>query len=134
MLHLTEWIERSYRLSDDASSSHETFTQVSLPVLQWLKIATALQQMLGAQREPKLPQFVRTPVRPGRRQDSILTPRRGPIAVHLGPNGHLLRGFSCRSFKLRKFRRHRRISTCQLLDRHVLGLVVREAKVAVRTD
>lgn len=37
-------------------------------------------------------------------------------------------------FKLREFRRHNWIGAGQLLDRHILGLLVREAEVAVRTD
>jgi hypothetical protein len=45
-----------------------------------------------------------------------------------------LSGFSGLGLKLRKLRRHRRIAPGQLLDRHILGLIVREAQIAVRTD
>ncbi|MCP1907200.1 hypothetical protein J2R77_008891 [Bradyrhizobium sp. USDA 4537] len=45
-----------------------------------------------------------------------------------------LRSFSGRALELSKFRRHRRIASGQLLDRHVLRLVVRKAEIAVCTD
>ena len=45
-----------------------------------------------------------------------------------------LRGFSRRIPKLLKFRRHRRIAPGQLLDRHILRLVIRKAQIAVCTD
>ena len=38
------------------------------------------------------------------------------------------------SFSAPQLRGHGRIAPGQLLDRHILGLVVREAQVAVRAD